>query len=71
MNLFELQSQEFTGRHIGPDEKETSEMLSMVGVSSLDELINETVPLSIRMKGDLSLPEGMSEESPGRTRERI
>src|SRR5215218_3280799 len=61
MNLFELQSHEFTGRHIGPNEKETNEMLAVVGVTGLDELISETVPSSIRMKNELRLPAGMSE----------
>jgi glycine dehydrogenase len=61
MNLFELQSREFRSRHIGPDEKETQAMLKVVGVNSLDELINKTVPSSIRMKENLNLPKGMSE----------
>ena len=34
MNLFELQSQEFSDRHIGPDEHETSEMLKVIGVKN-------------------------------------
>jgi glycine dehydrogenase len=61
MNLFELQSQEFTHRHIGPDENETNEMLKVIGVGSINELINKTVPSSIRMKQQLNLPEAMSE----------
>ena len=61
MNLFELQSHEFTGRHIGPDEQETREMLKVVGEKSIDDLINKTVPSSIRMKDELNLPEAMSE----------
>ncbi len=61
MNLFDLQTHEFTGRHIGPTEAETKEMLKTVGVNSIDELIDKTVPSSIRMKGDLNLPGAMSE----------
>ncbi|HEY2726250.1 MAG TPA: hypothetical protein VGI61_03690, partial [Parafilimonas sp.] len=61
MNLFELQSHEFSGRHIGPDENETSEMLKAVGVKSIDDLINKTVPSTICMKDELNLPEAMSE----------
>ena len=61
MNLFELQSHEFAGRHIGPDESEMNEMLKVVGVKTIDELINKTVPSSIRMKDELNLPEAMSE----------
>ncbi len=48
MNLFEKQQREFTQRHIGPNEQETTAMLSVIGVSSLDELIGKTVPGTIR-----------------------
>src|SRR4051812_42982004 len=61
MNLFELQHKEFTGRHIGPDSAETKEMLRAIGLSSIDELIDKTVPGSIRMQQQLDLPDGMSE----------
>jgi glycine dehydrogenase len=61
MNLFQLQSEEFAHRHIGPDENETSEMLKTIGENSVDELINKTVPSSIRMKYELNVPEAMSE----------
>lgn len=61
MNLFEQQSNEFIPRHIGPDEKETSQMLSTIGVSSLKDLVDKTVPTSIRLEKDLDLPEAMSE----------
>ncbi|MEO7522719.1 MAG: aminomethyl-transferring glycine dehydrogenase, partial [Ferruginibacter sp.] len=53
MNLFEQQQNEFTKRHIGSNEQETAEMLETIGVSSLDELINNTVPPSIRSEGPL------------------
>ncbi|MGN6566796.1 MAG: aminomethyl-transferring glycine dehydrogenase [Flavipsychrobacter sp.] len=61
MNLFSLQNQEFTHRHIGPDEHETHEMLSVIGVADMEELIGRTVPKSIRMGHDLKLPAAMSE----------
>jgi glycine dehydrogenase len=61
MNLFELQSQEFTHTHIGIAEEETGEMLKTVGVNSIEELIGKTVPSSIRMKHELNLPDAMSE----------
>jgi glycine dehydrogenase len=38
----------FESRHIGPSDLETSEMLSAIGVSSLNQLIDETIPASIR-----------------------
>ena len=37
-------------RHIGPSPAEMEEMLKAVGVSTLDELIGQTVPASIRQK---------------------
>ncbi|MEO8711521.1 MAG: aminomethyl-transferring glycine dehydrogenase [Parafilimonas sp.] len=61
MNLFQLQSEEFAHRHIGPDENETSKMLKTIGENSVDELINKTVPASIRMEHELNIPEAMSE----------
>ncbi|HVX26361.1 MAG TPA: hypothetical protein VHB70_08475, partial [Parafilimonas sp.] len=61
MNLFESQSKEFSHRHIGPDKQEAGEMLKVIGVNSLNELVDKTVPSSIRMKGELQLPEAMSE----------
>jgi glycine dehydrogenase len=61
MSLFETQSNEFRSRHIGPNEKQTSEMLKAIGVASLDELIDKTVPASIRMKEALNIPPAMSE----------
>jgi glycine dehydrogenase len=61
MNLFEQQANEFTGRHIGPDEKETFGMLSAIGVRSLDELIDRTIPASIRSNKPLNIPDPLSE----------
>jgi glycine dehydrogenase len=61
MSLFEAQSKEFQHRHNGPNESQTEEMLNTIGVDSLDELIERTVPQGIRMKGELKLPHAMSE----------
>ncbi|EPX87123.1 glycine dehydrogenase (decarboxylating) [Rubellimicrobium thermophilum DSM 16684] len=43
-------------RHIGPSPEEMAEMLEVVGAPSLDALIDETVPASIRQKDSLSWP---------------
>jgi glycine dehydrogenase len=51
----------FIRRHIGPDQEEVNIMLQAIGVSSLNELIDQTVPASIRMEGVLPLPQGMNE----------
>jgi glycine dehydrogenase len=61
MNLFELQSNEFAGRHIGPRKEDATTMLQTIGVQSLDELIAKTVPDAIRMKSALAIPSAMSE----------
>jgi glycine dehydrogenase len=61
MNLFDTAATEFQRRHIGPDEQETAQMLKTVGVSSLEELIEKTVPDAIRMQEALALPAPMSE----------
>lgn len=56
-----MKSECFVNRHIGPRESELPEMLKAVGVKSLDELIDQTVPRDIRMKGMLNLPEPLTE----------
>ncbi|GEP96516.1 aminomethyl-transferring glycine dehydrogenase [Chitinophaga cymbidii] len=61
MNLLNTFKNEFVGRHIGPNEAETREMLGKIGIGSLDELINKTVPAAIRMQSDLDIPEAVSE----------
>ncbi|MGX5819659.1 aminomethyl-transferring glycine dehydrogenase [Chitinophaga lutea] len=61
MNIFDTFKHEFAGRHIGPHGAETTEMLAKIGIGTLGELIDKTVPSAIRMKKDLDLPEAMSE----------
>ena len=61
MNLFEKQSSEFAARHIGPNEAETNEMLREIGVNSIEELINKTIPADIRLKEELNVPQAVSE----------
>ncbi len=61
MNLFEQQQNEFQQRHIGPDEHETAEMLKTIGKSSMEELINKTIPSGIRLDENLKNPSPQSE----------
>jgi len=61
MDIFEQQQNEFSERHIGPNEHETKEMLATVGVASLEELISKTIPDGIRIKKDLEVPDAISE----------
>lgn len=52
----------FVNRHIGTFYTETEkEMLAAIGVSSLDELIDQTVPANIRRKNKMNIPAAQSE----------
>ncbi|SFD11835.1 glycine dehydrogenase [Microbulbifer thermotolerans] len=51
----------FIQRHIGPDDAQTREMLNTLGVSSLDELIEKTVPAAIRKTDELNLSDAVDE----------
>src|ERR1700745_385468 len=50
-----------TRRHIGPSPEEMAEMLRVVGASSLDALISETVPEAIRQATPLDFGRALSE----------
>ncbi len=52
----------FSDRHIGPNTQEQKEMLTAIGVSSIDELIDKTVPAQIRLKSGLQLNKALSEQ---------
>lgn len=60
MNNLEFHDK-FVDRHIGPSSDDITKMLSMIGVTSLDELIDKTVPQSIRLKEELTLDPTMTE----------
>ncbi|MBI2486810.1 MAG: aminomethyl-transferring glycine dehydrogenase [Deltaproteobacteria bacterium] len=51
----------FAARHIGPNRTDLQEMLKVVGAQSLDTLVEETIPSSIRLKNPLNLPASLSE----------
>lgn len=51
----------FVERHNGPRQHEIAEMLNVIGVSSIDELINQVVPEDIRLKEPLNLEKEISE----------
>jgi glycine dehydrogenase len=51
----------FVRRHIGPSPEEQKRMLKAMGLASLDTLVSETVPQSIRMTSRLKLPAGLTE----------
>lgn len=51
----------FAKRHNGISNEELGDMLAQIGVGSLDQLIDETVPDGIRLQGELDVPEAMTE----------
>ena len=51
----------FAARHIGPTPSEIQQMLDVLGISSLDDLIDKTVPAAIRINQPLQLPAAQSE----------
>ena len=53
--------EKFVSRHLGPRESEYQEMLKKVGVSSLDQLIDEVVPKDIRLPKKLVLDPALTE----------
>src|SRR5690554_616988 len=57
-----MNTDSFALRHIGPRESDLPEMLETVGVSSMDQLIYETVPDDILLKKPLNLETAMSEQ---------
>ena len=53
--------EKFEDRHNGPDSAQVEEMLNVLGVGSLEELIDQTVPAQIRRENTLNLPKALSE----------
>ncbi|MEO6572741.1 MAG: glycine dehydrogenase, partial [Polyangiaceae bacterium] len=53
----------FVDRHIGPNTEEVAQMLREVKAASLDVLIDETIPETIRLRRPLDLPQGKTEHA--------
>ncbi len=51
----------FVDRHIGPSDEDIKKMCNVIGVSSLDELIEKTIPASIKLNQKLQLDEPLTE----------
>ncbi len=58
-----MKSDPFSHRHMGPRQPEIKEMLEKIGVGSIDELVEKTIPSSIYNKQALNLPEGLDEHT--------
>ena len=56
-----MQKHTFAFRHLGPREERVQSMLNTIGVDSLDQLIDETIPDNIRNHKDLELDEALTE----------
>jgi len=52
---------DFMDRHLGPDAAARKSMLQTLGLDSLEELVDSTIPPSIRLPGKLELPEALTE----------
>lgn len=61
MQVASNQNDEFVYRHIPPMVSDTDAMLSTIGVSTLDQLIDETIPSHIRLKQRMNLPAPLGE----------
>jgi glycine dehydrogenase len=63
-SLTELEANDaFIQRHIGPDQSQQQAMLKQLGVNSLDELIETTVPANILRNKPMALPEAQTENN--------
>lgn len=56
-----MKTEKFQKRHIGISEEDEKIMLGKIGVKSLDELIEQTIPQDIRLPQGIRLPEALSE----------
>jgi glycine dehydrogenase len=56
-----MATDKFVSRHNGPREQEVKAMLKKIGVTSVDELISQTVPANIRLKQPLKVAPAMTE----------
>jgi glycine dehydrogenase len=57
-----MNTNSFALRHIGPRPSNIDEMLTTIGVDSLDQLIYETLPDDIKLEKEIEVGEGMSEQ---------
>ena len=52
---------QFSERHIGPRSSDQENMLNKIGVSNMSELIDLTIPQSIRLSRKMDLPKALNE----------
>ena len=56
-----MNTNNFVNRHVGITAEDIPAMLQTIGVQSVDELIDQTIPANIRLQAPLDLPEAMTE----------
>lgn len=56
-----MNKNKYIKRHNGPEKKDINVMLKKIGVESVKELIDQTVPLNIRLKKDLNISPPLTE----------
>ena len=62
MTLQQLQQADyFADRHIGPDQQDQLDMLHVLGLNSLDEMVQKIVPESIRRQDEMAIDKGLTE----------
>ena len=61
MIFFKMNTESFERRHIGPTDVEIEQMLKAIKAKSIDELIEQTIPKSIRNTKEMVLDPPMSE----------
>lgn len=61
MTTFSTRKEHFEHRHIGPSTTDTDAMLDKLNISSIDQLVDETIPANIRRKDTMNISEPLSE----------
>lgn len=61
MKINSQYTEKFESRHIGPDSHQVAAMLKVIQADSVEQLIDQTIPPSIRLKKALNLPPALSE----------
>ena len=56
-----MNTEQFVSRHISLNEADKQAMLEKLGVSSIEDLISQTFPTSIRLENALEISEPLSE----------